>query len=96
MHVDHEFLRDYDPRRIWHDGCAECELRGRTVPASIGSLDDHTLCVAINRARQWRDGDVALVAKASSCEINLFEFLIGTMQVVRRLRYMGYRTEDLK
>jgi hypothetical protein len=95
-HAYHDILAGYDSRQIWHDGCLECEGRGLSVPASLGALDDDTLLRAINRARQFHNGDVKHTGEISSAELDLLKHLEGCLQVMRRLRYMGYRVEDIK
>jgi hypothetical protein len=50
VHDYHEGLPGYHPEQILHDGCAECETRGKNVAYAIGSLDKHRFALAWRRA----------------------------------------------
>lgn len=73
MHDYHEGLPDFDARQIWHDGCAECEHRGATVPRSVGTLDQKHLRRAWFRMRDWDTGN--LDGPLSKCEQPLMSHL---------------------
>lgn len=49
-------LHKGDPRQVLHDGCRECETRGKDIPAAIGSLDKDAFAAAYKRAADWQQG----------------------------------------
>lgn len=54
-HAYHESLPGYDERHILHDGCEECEQRGRDL--EFGKLDGGNFERMWNRAALWdREG----------------------------------------
>jgi hypothetical protein len=75
-HSYHDELEHYDPRQIWHDGCEECEARGKNVPYSIGTMDSGRFRRAWSRAWQFENGeDVGPLSKAEIPLLNLFYIL---------------------
>ncbi len=89
-HDFHHNAPNYDSRQIWVDGCAECESLGANVPYSIGELSDQGLRLALERAIQFNDGNTKRLGPVSSAEMRLLIHLEATVQVIRRLRFMGY------
>ena len=53
VHDYHEGLEGYDPRQLLHDGCAECESRGKDVGKAIVLLDSENFARAWKRAYDW-------------------------------------------
>ena len=53
MHDDHLSLTGYDPDQIWHDGCEECEHRGRRPEEGMMTFDRDTLEKAWTRSARW-------------------------------------------
>ena len=85
MHAYHNALPGYDERQIWHDGCEECEARGKSVPASVRYLDDDRLERAYSRAGAWAKDDWTDLGNLSDAELPLLRFLEGVIVVNRRL-----------
>jgi hypothetical protein len=96
MHAYHPSLPNYDRRQIWHDGCPECESRGRTVPESIGNLDDDNLLRAVARARLWYAGDAVDLGIISQAELPLLRTIMGAVQLTRRLRFLGRTIDEVR
>ena len=70
-HAYHETLPGYDAQQILHDGCEECEQRGRTVPTSIVMLDEDRFRAAWERAAAWnRDQEVGHISEAERPLLN--------------------------
>lgn len=53
MHDYHDALLGYHPDQILHDGCAECEERGKDVARAIANLDHNNFERAWRRASDW-------------------------------------------
>jgi hypothetical protein len=85
-HIYHDALDGFDARQIWHDGCKECEQRGRSVPQSIGLLDDARLARAIERERAWNDDLFGLTGPISNAERPLLEWLYQWRLVNQRAK----------
>jgi hypothetical protein len=61
MHDYHQALPGFDERQILHDGCAECEHRGKDVPVALANLDSARFEKAWERAGAfWNDDELAL------------------------------------
>ena len=86
MHSYHEGLDGFDRRQIWYDGCEECEHRGKSLPRSLGSLDNANLRRAWARMLLWCDDDLEGVGEISLAELPLLRFLEACRMVLRRLR----------
>lgn len=55
VHDYHEALPGYRSEQIWHDGCGECEYRGRADFADqLGWLDAKRFVRAWERAAAWQ------------------------------------------
>ena len=64
-HDYHEGQPGYSPAQILHDGCGECEARGRNLNIAIGSLDKGRFALAWRRAADWnRTTDILDVSRA--------------------------------
>jgi hypothetical protein len=64
-HDYHEGLPGFSEAQILHDGCGECELRGRDLSLSIGSMDRGRFALAWRRAADWnRTTDIRDVSQA--------------------------------
>ncbi len=84
MHDYHDELKGYDPRQIWHDGCAECEERGKSLPYTLGNLDNESFVRAWERATAWNlDHDT--VGHISDAERVLLETLWAMQVAFQRL-----------
>jgi hypothetical protein len=71
-HAYHDALPGFDERQIWKDGCDECELRGQSLPASLGYLDTPTFIAAWRRAAEHnRDGDIGRISEAEGPLLSL-------------------------
>ena len=53
MHEFHPELPGYDPEQIWHDGCEECEHRGRKPEDGMMHLDRGSFARAWDRSARW-------------------------------------------
>ena len=89
MHNYHDALPGYDPRQIWHDGCKECEHRGKTMPSSVGTLDETRLVRAWQRMEFWVHDDWESIGQMSLAELPLMRFLEQVRLVNERLSYVG-------
>jgi len=106
-HDYHEGLPGYDPARILHDGCSECEWRARHHDHGINSLDRDSFARAWTRAADWNlrylRGSVGL--KLSNAELPMLSTLwaiqvqlerygqpIGTLPVRARTSAAGERS----
>ncbi len=64
-HDYHDGLPGYSEAQILHDGCGECEARGRNLNIAIGSLDKGRFALAWRRAADWnRTTDVLDISRA--------------------------------
>jgi hypothetical protein len=85
-HDYHPKLPGYDERQIFHDGCRECEHRGKDVAMALAHMDDSTF----NRAwvRTWNlhasHGDMATVGVTSRAELPLLRVLWQFQLVLER------------
>lgn len=68
MHDYHPGLEDYDAEHVWHDGCTECEDRGKRL--AFYSLDLENSRKMVERARLWRNGGTPNI---SNCERQLIQ-----------------------
>jgi hypothetical protein len=68
VHDYHEGLPGYHPDQLLHDGCAECEARGKDVATAIGHLDRTNFIRAWARAADWNKGRLndSAVSKAEA------------------------------
>ena len=63
-HSYHQEAPNYDDRQILHDGCPECERRGKNVPLAMEHLDGPTFRRAWQRAADWeQDREVGYVSR---------------------------------
>ena len=74
MHDYHPGLEGYDERQIWHDGCDECENRGKKL--LVYTLDRSNQVRAYDRAMAWGMADYDAVGPISKAERPLLEFII--------------------
>lgn len=71
VHDYHEGLPGYSPEQILHDGCLECEERGKRDDHGIGSLDSRRFAAAWKRAADWnRTTDIRDVSQAERPLLN--------------------------
>jgi hypothetical protein len=77
MHDYHPSLEGYNERQILHDGCSECERRGKDVVVALAHMDDNTFARAWERAYNWQasQGDMSKVGRISRAEIPLLRTL---------------------
>jgi hypothetical protein len=73
-HDYHQALPGYSPAQILHDGCGECEIRGRSVSLAIASMDKGRFALAWRRAADW-NLTVGAVSDVSKAERPLLEAL---------------------
>ncbi len=96
IHADHKNLPGYDVRQLWHDGCGACSDLALGVPYSVLYLDDFTLCRALNRAEQMHRNDTERTGRIAHNERALLIHLHGTVNVMRRLRHIGFSVANIK
>jgi len=96
IHADHKDLPGYDVRQVWHDGCGACSDLALGVPYTVHELDDFTLCRALNRAEQMQWNATARTGRIAHNERSLLIHLHGCMNVMRRLRHIGFSVADIK
>lgn len=65
-HDYHQGLPGYSPQQILHDGCIECEARGKRDDHGIGSLDQQNFARAWQRAAAWNRDIVTDVSAAEA------------------------------
>lgn len=63
-HDYHDGLPGYSPAQILHDGCGECEFRGRNINHAINSMDRGRFALAWQRAADWNRSMVPAVSQA--------------------------------
>jgi hypothetical protein len=73
VHDYHEGLPGFSEAQIWHDGCAECETRGKDLSRGIGSMDRGRFALAWRRAADWNTS--TSVRDVSQAERPLLEVL---------------------
>jgi len=86
-HTYHDVLPGYDERQIWHDGCDECEERGRSLPRSLGTLDNARFTRAWQRASDWNHDYYEMVGLISEAERPLLETLWAMQVAFQRLHW---------
>ena len=65
MHDYHPALPGYNATQIFHDGCAECESRSKTLDHGLRSLDEYNFARAWQRAADWnQERDVGRISDA--------------------------------
>jgi hypothetical protein len=65
VHDYHQVLPGYSEAQILHDGCGECETRGKSINLAIGSMDKGRFAKAWKRAADWNTNtDVLDVSRA--------------------------------
>jgi hypothetical protein len=74
MHSYHQACPGYSPAQILHDGCGECEDRGRNLALAIGSMDKGCFVLAWRRAADW-NREIGPVPDVSAAERPLLEAL---------------------
>jgi hypothetical protein len=68
-HVYHGDLPGYDPQQILHDGCPECEERGRDPVMAINHMDRERFDRAVTRAFALsRSGSSGLAISAAEAK----------------------------
>lgn len=77
-HTYHEGLPGYHEDQILHDGCDECEARGRNFHMAMANMDRLTFIAAWERAAEWhRHG----LPNGSRIELEVLQVL-WTVQVM--------------
>lgn len=64
VHGPHENQPGYHPDQILHDGCAECEDRGRHITAALNAMDRGRFAAAWERAAEWNRSGLDSVSHA--------------------------------
>lgn len=82
VHDEHTSLDGYDPAQLLHDGCAECEHRGKSVDVAIGNLDSERFTRAWSRAA---DLQLRGLRNASSSELPMLRALAAVQVQLERL-----------
>jgi len=86
-HNYHEAAPGYDPRQILHDGCAECEHRGKHLDSALAHMDNATFARAWKRAFDWKasnGGGWNATGDLSHAELDLLNVLWGVMVILER------------
>ncbi len=65
-HDYHEGLPQFSEEQILHDGCGECEERGKRVWVGIAHLDQRNFARAWQRAAAWNKGGLPDISVAES------------------------------
>jgi len=68
VHDYHEAQPGYSASQILHDGCGECEARGKDVSRAIGSMDKGRFALAWRRAADWNTGSPGFAYDVSQAE----------------------------
>jgi len=79
-HTFHDALPGYDQRQILHDGCRECEHRGKDVSTALANMDAHTFGKAWRRAFDWQSshgGGYDATGQVSHAEIAVLKAIWG-------------------
>jgi len=78
-HAYHDALPGYDERQILHDGCPECEHRGKHLDSALAHMDPETFSRAWQRSYDMKasDGDRSAVGHVSDAEVWLLNLLWG-------------------
>ncbi len=63
-HAPHEALPGYSDDHLLHDGCSECEQRGKNPDMAIGHMDEQTFAAAWERAVLYERGHLHSVSAA--------------------------------
>lgn len=74
VHGPHINQPGYDERQILHDGCGECEARGRNISAALNAMDKGRFVAAWERAAAWNRGTLS-GARVSNAESELLSVL---------------------
>jgi len=64
VHDYHDGLPGYSTQQILHDGCTECETRGKDPAHAIASMDRQTFALAWGRAAEWNRSGVTDLSRA--------------------------------
>ena len=81
-HSYHEGQPGYSPAQVLHDGCEECEFRGKNVWTAISYLDTAGFAMAWARAAAFERGQLSDVCET---EIPLLQALSSIqVQLERR------------
>jgi hypothetical protein len=86
-HSFHDGLPGYDERQILHDGCAECEHRGKDLVSALAHMDKFTFARAWRRAYDWQasnGGGYEATGNISHAEYTLLKVLWGMMVTFER------------
>jgi hypothetical protein len=86
-HTYHEGLPGFDARQIWHDGCHECEHRGKDLQIGLAHLDNQTFARAWRRAfdlKASKGGGYDVTGPPSHCEMGLLNVLWGIQVSLER------------
>jgi hypothetical protein len=88
-HVYHDALEGFDARQILHDGCGECEHRGKDLREALAHLDSNNFHRAWRRAFDlWAShGDHNAVGPVSHAEQDLLTALWGIQVHLQREGY---------
>lgn len=86
-HSYHEALPGYDARQIFHDGCEECESRGKDLLNGLAHMDETRFARAWKRAfdlKASRGGGVAVTGSISRAESGLLDVLWAIQVILER------------
>lgn len=80
VHDDHEGLAGFDDRQILHDGCTECERRGRDVLVALGAMGHAQFAATARRAVIYRSGSSS--ARDELCVARSERYLLDVVGTV--------------
>jgi hypothetical protein len=86
VHDYHDALPGFNPAQILHDGCAECEQRGRDL--SFGQLDGRNFERAWKRAVQWNAEGLPDISDAEAPMLRVL------WDIILQLEHRGVRRAD--
>jgi len=86
-HDYHGAHENYDERQILHDGCGECEYRGKHIESALAHMDRDTFARAWERAYNLKasDGDHDVVGPVADAEVDLLNVLWVVQLHLQRL-----------
>lgn len=66
VHSYHEAAPNFSEAQILHDGCGECERRGRDISMAVQNMDKGRFALAWARAAQWNRRGLPDVSEAEA------------------------------
>ena len=92
-HDYHQGLPGYSDSQILHDGCTECETRGRAPYEAIARMSNHDFTRAWIRACEWKTSQIPDIAIAETATLRVIWSIV--LQFERRGTPIGALPADL-